>query len=110
MELLQMFSMQSFIAPFLYLCLAPIILWRLGSLVRATVFCVVQICLLLLTRILPLNLLGVWLFIKRMLNRGDYMKYEIEGYTEENPVDEIWVMDGRGKLVKLEVEDDAGDD
>ena len=45
-----------------------------------------------------------------MLNRGDYMKYEIEGYTEENPVDEIWVMDGRGKLVKLEVEDDAGDD
>ena len=37
------------------------------------------------------------------------MIFEREGYTEENPVDEIWVMDGRGKLVKLEVEDDAGD-
>ena len=38
------------------------------------------------------------------------MKYENEGYTEENPVDEIYVMDGRGRMVKVEVDDDAGDD
>ena len=38
------------------------------------------------------------------------MKYEIEGYEEENPIDEIWVMDGRGRMVKLEVEDDVADD
>ena len=37
------------------------------------------------------------------------MKYEKEGYTEENPVDEIWVMDGRGEMIKLEVDDDADD-
>lgn len=38
------------------------------------------------------------------------MDYEREAYTEENPVDEIWVMDGRGRMVKLEVEDDVADD
>ena len=38
------------------------------------------------------------------------MKYETEGYTEENPMDEIWVMDGKGNMVKLEVDDDADDD
>lgn len=38
------------------------------------------------------------------------MKYETEGYTEENPMDEIWVMDGRGRMVKLEVDDDVVDD
>lgn len=35
---------------------------------------------------------------------------EAEGYTEENPVDTVWVRDGRGKLVRLEVDDDASDD
>ena len=38
------------------------------------------------------------------------MKYEVEGYTEENPVDEIYVLDGRGNMVKVEVDDDADDD
>lgn len=38
------------------------------------------------------------------------MTLEREGYKEENPTDEIWVRDGRGKMVKLEVEDDAEDD
>lgn len=38
------------------------------------------------------------------------MKYETEGCVEETPTDEIWVMDGRGRMVKLEVEDDVGDD
>ena len=38
------------------------------------------------------------------------MDFEREAYTEENPMDEIWVMDGRGQMVKLEVDDDVGDD
>ena len=38
------------------------------------------------------------------------MEYEREGYEEINPMDEIWVRDGRGKMIKLEVEDDVGDD
>ena len=38
------------------------------------------------------------------------MAFEREAYTEENPMDEIWVMDGRGRMVKLEVDDDVGDD
>lgn len=37
------------------------------------------------------------------------IEYEIEGYEEENPVDTIWVRDGRGKMIQLEVEDDADD-
>lgn len=36
--------------------------------------------------------------------------YETEGYVEENPTDEIWVMDGRGNMVKLEVPDDVEND
>ncbi len=35
--------------------------------------------------------------------------YEPETYEEENPVDTIWVRDGRGKMIQLEVEDDADD-
>ena len=38
------------------------------------------------------------------------IEYEAELYEEENPMDEIWVRDGRGKMIKLEVEDDATDD
>ena len=38
------------------------------------------------------------------------IEYEAELYEEENPRDEIWVCDGRGKMIKLEVEDDATDD
>lgn len=38
------------------------------------------------------------------------IEYEQEGYEEENPVDTIWVRDGRGQMVKLEVADDAADD
>ena len=34
---------------------------------------------------------------------------ERECYEEESPMDEIWVRDGRGNMVKLEVEDDVGD-
>lgn len=36
--------------------------------------------------------------------------YEKEGYEEEKPVDEIYVRDGRGQIIKLEVEDDVADD
>lgn len=36
--------------------------------------------------------------------------FEAEGYEEENPVDTVWVRDGRGKMVKLEVADDVADD
>ena len=38
------------------------------------------------------------------------MEFEREEYVEENPVDEIWVRDGRGRMVRLEVEDDVADD
>ena len=38
------------------------------------------------------------------------MDFERESYEEHNPIDEIWVRDGRGKMVRLEVEDDATDD
>lgn len=38
------------------------------------------------------------------------MDFEREAYTEANPMDEIWVMDGKGNMVKLEVDDDVGDD
>lgn len=41
-------------------------------------------------------------------NRDDEL--EREGCDEENPVDTIWVRDGRGQMVKLEVADDAADD
>lgn len=40
----------------------------------------------------------------------DKIIFEAEGYEEENPVDTVWVRDGRGKMVRLEVEDDAADD
>lgn len=36
--------------------------------------------------------------------------YEAETYEEENAVDTVWVRDGRGKMIKLEVEDDVADD
>lgn len=35
---------------------------------------------------------------------------EREGYEEGNAVDTVWVRDGRGKMIKLEVEDDVADD
>ena len=38
------------------------------------------------------------------------MDFEREGYEEQNPIDEIWVRDGRGKMVRLEVKDDVDDD
>ena len=38
------------------------------------------------------------------------MTYESEYTPTEPQVDEIWVIDGRGNLVKLEVEDDVADD
>ena len=38
------------------------------------------------------------------------IEYEIEGYSEDNPVDAVWVRDGRGQMIKLEVEDDVTDD
>ena len=38
------------------------------------------------------------------------MEFEREGYIEENPIDEIWVRDGRGRMVRLEVEDDVDND
>lgn len=37
------------------------------------------------------------------------MDFEREGY-QADVQDEIWVLNGKGELVKVEVEDDAGDD
>lgn len=34
---------------------------------------------------------------------------EAETYTDEKPEDEVYVMDGRGDMVMLEVPDDADD-
>jgi hypothetical protein len=36
--------------------------------------------------------------------------FEVEGTPDELQVDTIWVLNGRGEMVKLEVDDDAGDD
>lgn len=36
--------------------------------------------------------------------------YESEGVPTEPQEDSIWVLNGRGELVRLEVPDDAGDD
>jgi len=38
------------------------------------------------------------------------IEYEPEGYTEENPTDTVWVREGRGQMIRLEVEDDVADD
>ena len=38
------------------------------------------------------------------------IEYEVEGYTEDNAVDTVWVRDGRGKMIQLEVDDDVDDD
>ena len=38
------------------------------------------------------------------------MKYEREYEPSENPVDTIMVMNGRGEMVEVGVEDDAPDD
>ena len=38
------------------------------------------------------------------------MLYEDEGMPTEPQEDCIWVLDGRGELIKREVPDDAGDD
>lgn len=35
---------------------------------------------------------------------------EPEEYIDKNPTDEIYVLDGRGRVVKMEVEDDVSDD
>lgn len=42
--------------------------------------------------------------------KRNQIEYETEGYTEDNAVDTVWVRDGRGKMIKLEVEDDVADD
>lgn len=35
---------------------------------------------------------------------------EREGCDEENPTDAIWILDGWGKLILQEVDDDDADD
>ena len=35
--------------------------------------------------------------------------YEQEGFPEEPQVDTVWVLDGRGRMVAMEVADDVGD-
>lgn len=35
--------------------------------------------------------------------------YEQEGYPDEPQVDTVWVLDGRGRMVTMEVADDVGD-
>lgn len=43
-----------------------------------------------------------------MAKRVDY--FEPEQTPTEPQVDTIWVLDGRGRMVELEVPDDADDD
>jgi hypothetical protein len=38
------------------------------------------------------------------------MEYEHEYTPTEPQTDEVWVMDGKGKMIRLEVEDDVADD
>ena len=38
------------------------------------------------------------------------MKYEQEYTPTEPQKDEVWVRDGRGRFIKLEVDDDVTDD
>lgn len=38
------------------------------------------------------------------------IKYEVEYTPAEPQTDAIWVMDGRGRLIQLEVDDDVADD
>lgn len=35
--------------------------------------------------------------------------YEQEGFPDEPQVDTVWVLDGRGRMVTMEVADDVGD-
>lgn len=44
------------------------------------------------------------------MSKRKKIEYETEGYTEDNPVDTVWVRDGRGQMIQLEVEDDVADD
>lgn len=36
--------------------------------------------------------------------------FETEGTPDEPQTDTIWVLNGRGEMVKVEVDDDVGDD
>ena len=45
---------------------------------------------------------------EHMAKRGDY--FEPEQTPTEPQTDTIWVLDGRGRMVELEVPDDADDD
>ena len=36
--------------------------------------------------------------------------YEAEGTPTEPQMDKIWVLDGRGHMIRLEVDDDVEDD
>ena len=38
------------------------------------------------------------------------IEYETEGYSEDKPVDTVWIRNEDGKMVQLEVEDDVADD
>lgn len=38
------------------------------------------------------------------------MEYEREYTPTEPQTDEVWVIDGKGKMIRLEVEDDVADD
>ena len=38
------------------------------------------------------------------------MEYEQEYTPTEPQTDEVWVIDGKGKMIRLEVEDDVADD
>lgn len=48
-----------------------------------------------------------------VLSNGDVElpddELEAETYADEKPEDEVYVMDGRGDMVRLEVPDDADD-
>ena len=35
--------------------------------------------------------------------------YEQEGFPDEPQADTVWVLDGRGRMVTMEVADDVGD-
>ena len=49
-------------------------------------------------------------FIGDLIERRYSMEYEAEYTPTEPQTDVVYMLDGRGKMVKVEVDDDASDD
>lgn len=44
------------------------------------------------------------------MEQNENMVFEVEGMPTEPQMDCVYVLNGRGQLVEVEVSDDAGDD